>query len=156
MKRKPRTTEAIQKIDTMKPILFTDLGTDKDPCFGKHYSIAAAECKRCGDCDVCAILSQNSIHKESKAEEKKGRFKDIEEGQLIDKQNKSLEKLLITKGKKKPGEWLSITKLIPKVREKFNLTKGDDLHTLQRLIKAGENAKSIKLNKSLTKYRYEE
>lgn len=155
MKRKPRTTLKLKEIDTMQPILFTDLGTDKDPCFGKHYSIAAAECKRCGDSDVCAILSQNTMHKAIKSQEKDNRFKDVEEGQLIDEQNKSLEKLLRVKGKKKPDEWLSLSKLIPKVIEKFNLTEKDQLHTLQRLIKAAQNAKGIKLNKSLTKYRYE-
>lgn len=154
MNRKPHKKKKV-KIDIMKPILFTDLGTENDPCFGKHYSITASECKRCGDSDVCAILCQNNMHKEYQEQESKNRFKDVEEGQLIDKQNRKLEKLLITKGKKKPDTWLSLEKLVPKVRVKFNLTKPEDPQILQRLIKAGENAEGITLNKSLTKYRYE-
>lgn len=153
--RKPHKKKKVE-IDIMKPLLFTDLGTDNDPCFGKHYSIAAAECKRCGDADVCAILCQEGMHKEYKEQEAKNRFKDVEEGQFIDKQNKKLEKLLINRAKKKPDTWLSLSKLVPKVIEKFNLTEKDKLQVLQRLIKAGENADNIVLNKSLTKYRYEE
>lgn len=154
MTRKPHKKKKVE-VDIMKPLLFTDLGTENDPCFGKHYSIAAAECKDCGDSDVCAILCQDKMHREYKEQEANNRFKDVEEGQLIDKQNKKLEKLLTIKAKKKPNEWLSLSKLVPKVIEKFNLTDKEKLQVLQRLIKAGQTASEIKLNKSLTKYRYE-
>lgn len=155
MTRTPRKTKSLRKIDIMKPLLFTDLGSDKDSCYGKHYSIAASECKRCGDSDVCAILSQNQLHKEIAKEEKKGRFMDVEEGELLDTQNKKIRKLLKIKGEKTPGKWLSLSKLVPKVRDKFNLTEKDEPHILQRIVKAAEDSKNIELNKSLTKYRYD-
>lgn len=143
-----------KKIDIMKPIIFENLGSADDPCFGKHYSIKAQECKRCGDADICAIVSQNQIHKAIQAQEKKSPFIDKEEGEFIDKQNEKLSRILTKRAKAKPGEWLSLTKMVPKVMEKFNLTELDQPNILNRLVKAAQSAK-LTLNKSLTKYKYE-
>lgn len=141
-------------IDIMKPIIAADLGSENDPCFGKHYSIKADECKRCGDADVCAIISQTKLIKEIEEESTKSEYLDVQEAELVDSQNKKLETLLKNKAKKAPDKWLSLSKLIPTVTKKFNLTEKDNIQTLQRLIKAAERSKYIQLNKSLTKYKW--
>lgn len=157
MERKPRkNTTKLKPEELMKPLKFEDFGTANDPCYGKHYSIAALECKRCGDNDVCAILSQQKMLNEVKQEETVGRWKDVEEGKLIDKQNRMLSKLIAKRAQKKPGKWLKLDKLVPVAREKFNLNPEDDLHLMQRVVKAAQQAENVKLNKSLTSYRYED
>lgn len=78
IKRKART-KLIKTVDTLKPITIMDLGSEDDPCFGKHFSPLASECNRCGDSELCAIKMGQSNHKVRSKIEKKQAFKDIEE-----------------------------------------------------------------------------
>lgn len=75
--RTPR--EQIEDQDLLKPIDVLSLGSDDDPCFGKHHDLLAPECKECGDADFCAIVKAQGLHKERLDIETKQRFKDIEE-----------------------------------------------------------------------------
>lgn len=155
MKRVPRKKpKEHQTIDTMKPVLFTDLGSDNDPCFGKHYSLKAPECKRCGDKELCSIVSSTQIHKAIEQQEKKSPFIDVEEANLIDQQNYKLQRVLVNRAKKKEGQWLSFNKVIDIALDKFNLTDTEKPNMLNRLVKAAQDA-GLTLNKSLTKYRYD-
>ncbi|RLF06834.1 MAG: hypothetical protein DRJ64_04085 [Thermoprotei archaeon] len=43
--------EEEQLLSYMNPL---ELGTDKDPCFGKLFSLTAEECQICGDAVFCA------------------------------------------------------------------------------------------------------
>lgn len=78
IKRKPRNKMS-KKFDTLKPIKFEQLGTEDDPCFGKHLDPKCDECLRCGDSELCAIMmQQNNMLKRAKIEANQN-FKDIEE-----------------------------------------------------------------------------
>lgn len=74
-----------KKVDLLKPVTIEQLGTKDDPCFGKHYSISAPECQRCGDCELCAIVVGQKNHIKRAKEEKKGAFKDTEKPKVLDK-----------------------------------------------------------------------
>lgn len=81
VKRKPRNKMS-KKFDVLKPITFEQLGTEEDPCFGKHLDPKTDECSRCGDSELCAIMMQhNNMLKRAKIEAKQG-FKDIQEKDL--------------------------------------------------------------------------
>jgi len=86
-KRKPRT-DLIKKVDLLKPVSIDQLGTANDPCFGKFYDLSTPECKRCGDCEVCAIaMGQKTMMKRLEIE-KTQKFKDVEELDIKSKQTK--------------------------------------------------------------------
>lgn len=74
-----------KKFDTLKPITIDQLGTKDDPCFGKHYSISAPECQRCGDCELCAIVISQKNHIKRAQKEAEGKFKDLEKPEVVDK-----------------------------------------------------------------------
>src|SRR5690554_4994224 len=122
MRERRKKSIDLTKVDLMKPLKFEDFGSANDPCFGKHYSPKATECKRCGDADICSILSQQKLHLDVAKQEKKYPFKDVDEANLVDEQNKKLRGLLRKKGKATPSTWLSFSKLVPTVRKRFNLT----------------------------------
>lgn len=78
VKRRPRR-KLIKFMSLEKPITLEQLGTQDDPCFGKHYDPRTAECSRCGDSELCAI-ALGQLNKASRSKiEKKSRFKDLEE-----------------------------------------------------------------------------
>ena len=49
--RKEIEIEDEQLLSYMNPL---DFGTEKDPCFGKLFSLTAEECTICGDATFCA------------------------------------------------------------------------------------------------------
>lgn len=155
MKRKARKEPKEHKqIDRMVPLDYEQLGGINDPCFGKHFSIKAAECQRCGDSEICSMACNNKVLLQIEQQSKSSRFKDVEEGQLIDEQNKSAGNDLLKRAKKVEGVWLYFEKRVPKYQEKWNLTDKDKPIILQRLIKAANGNKELKVNKSNTKYKF--
>ena len=153
MKRIPRKMPKEHKeLDIMKPLLYEQLGSANDPCFG-HYSAKAPECKRCGDSEICAAVSTNKMFLEIDKVEDNQPFKDVDEGNLVDTQNKEIAEKMIRYSTKFADKWLLIKKLVPKLRVQFNLTEKDDAVLFQRCIKAGKENKKLKVNKKLTKYR---
>lgn len=144
-----------KELDVMKPFSYFDLGTSKDPCFGKLYSIQAKECKRCGDCETCAIVtSQKGFLKQIEEQNSKGDFLDTQEGDLITKQNGKIKTLMEKKVKGNKDKLYSITKLAEKMIEKFNLNEHDLEYMKQRVIKAAQDSSIIILDKPLKKYKY--
>jgi len=86
-----------KQVDITKPITpleLTKLGTDDDPCFGKHYDLTADECKRCGDCNLCSIVFNSKTEKLRGKEEKNNRFKDLELHQKETKEYRLITRLL--------------------------------------------------------------
>lgn len=79
--------------DFLKPIDILSLGSDDDPCFGKHHDLLAPECKECGDSDFCALVKAQKLHQERVNIESKKRFKDIEEAdyEMIKKREHAIE-----------------------------------------------------------------
>lgn len=86
-KRKIRTQLSNKDLDLLVPLDILSLGSDDDPCFGKHHDLSAPECKECGDSEFCTIVKAQGLHKERLEIEAKQSFKDIEdaEGDLINK-----------------------------------------------------------------------
>lgn len=79
MKRKPRKKKSKdQSIDIMKPIPLEKIGTENDPCFGKHHEPSAPECNMCGDSELCAIAQSQKLHIKRGLIEDKQQFKDIQ------------------------------------------------------------------------------
>lgn len=78
IKRKPRE-KLKAKIDILKPVSIEQFGTAEDPCFGKHFDPRAPECKRCGDCELCAIAMSQGLNQIRGQIEAKQSFKDVEE-----------------------------------------------------------------------------
>lgn len=144
-----------KKIDRMQPINFKELGGTNDPCFGKHYDLKAKECKKCGDCEICAIVSgQKNFIKQIAKQEDENEFKDLGEAELIADQNKEIAKKLKSKVKANPDKWCKIEKIIPIFVKQFNLLPKEDYqYVKQRIIKTAQETKGIKVNKDLTKYR---
>lgn len=83
IRRKSRNKIA-KNFNLLMPVDITKLGSEDDPCFGKHYKPSCSECSRCGDSELCAIaVQQRNFAKRNKVESE-GKFKDLEEGNLVD------------------------------------------------------------------------
>lgn len=70
-----------KKVNMLKPLNSIDilkLGTDDDPCFGKHFDLMEDECRRCGDSTLCQIVSNQKTVKLRDKTEEENRFKDLE------------------------------------------------------------------------------
>lgn len=86
-KRKIRTQLSNNDLDLLVPLDILSLGSDDDPCFGKHHDLLAPECKECGDSEFCTIVKAQGLHQERLEIEAKQSFKDIEDAEddLINK-----------------------------------------------------------------------
>lgn len=153
MKRKARPMPKDHKeLDLTVPLKAELLGSSDDPCFGKGHSITHPACKRCGDNEVCSIVSQQNLLKQSYKQEGLAKFKDLEETDLIETQNKKIGAMMLKRATVKKGKWLSIEKLLPRLREKLNLLEKEDTNIIQRCIRSGEKVNLI-FNKDKTKYK---
>lgn len=153
MKRKARKEPKEHKeIDRMVPLDYEALGGIKDPCFGKHFSIKASECNRCGDSEICSMACNNKILLQIEQQSQSSRFKDVEEGQLIDEQNKAFGLKMAKRALQRKPHQCSLSKMVDIAQEKWNLTDKDKSIILQRLIKAANETGKIKVNKAQTKY----
>jgi hypothetical protein len=141
-----------QAIDRMKPFNYEQLGTPDDPCFGRFFSLKAKECSKCGDCEICSIVTSQQMQKNALIQEGKGKFKDVEEAELILSQNRRIASMMLKRAQKKDG-WCSVDKLIPKCIDIFNLLPTDEEYVRQRIIQTGQETNGLVLNKQLTKYK---
>jgi hypothetical protein len=95
-----------KKIDTLEPVNIEMLGTENDPCFGKHYDPRCAECSRCGDNEICAIVMAQKNTLKRAALEAEQEFKDIQPEVMADKKlvrkkvKKRIRELIRMAGKK--------------------------------------------------------
>lgn len=104
----------------MKPLDLLSLGTDKDPCFGKHHSLKAVECLSCGDSEFCSIVFAQSLHKNRIEVESKQKMKDLDEAEDVEIKKIKEATELLTKLKAKDHKRM---KVILNVAEEFKLTK---------------------------------
>ena len=96
-------------------ILLKDLGSDKDPCFGKLYDLTTNECKQCGDSELCCIKFAEKMGTTRKELEKVSKYKDLEV--LLDK--KAVFKSIRNhkrKGLKRP-------EILDRIQAKYNLSR---------------------------------
>lgn len=119
-KRKIREKLSNKELDLLKPIDMLSLGSDDDPCFGKHHDLLAPECKECGDSEFCAIVKAQGLHQERLNIEAKQRFKDVEEADEEMVERKAKAKQIVEKYKKNRFKRL---KTILIVSKKLNLPK---------------------------------
>lgn len=123
-KRKSRK-DIVKKVDTTKPLTpieLTKLGTEDDPCFGKHFDLTADECKICGDCNVCSIVFNATTEKKRDKVEKEHRFKDLElEGKKKDKHLKETKESKLVKRLLEKG--MPTIKIVKRLVSKFEMDK---------------------------------
>lgn len=105
----------------MMPITLDQLGTDDDPCFGKHYDSSAPECQRCGDSELC-LIKQAQLNSLTRAKiEEQQRFKDIEPEELKLNTHQIYQWIVanaFTRSKK-----VKLTSITTKVAKEYRLTK---------------------------------
>lgn len=78
MTRQKRNSKIPQE-QFLVPLDITRLGSEDDPCFGKHWDPRVAECKRCGDSEACTIAMQNKLTLRRGVIEGKKSFMDLVE-----------------------------------------------------------------------------
>ena len=116
-KRKERDSKVPDKV-FLEPIPdITIFGSDDDPCFGKLYSLAAPECRICGDIELCAIAFAQSMRTTRKEMETASHYKDLDV--LID--TKGIKKYIRTQ--KRNGD--DKKSIIQKVMRKYEVTRDD-------------------------------
>lgn len=118
--RKSRNKIDKSKFDLLKPIDVLSMGSDDDPCFGKHYDLLAKECRMCGDSEFCAIVKSQNLKIDNLLERGDQKFKDIEEAKLVKDSKIEKAKVLIDKYKK---QGLRNTKILLKVWGEIKLPK---------------------------------
>lgn len=137
--RKARNKVDKEKVDFMKPVLITDiniLGSVDDPCFGKLYSLDATECNRCGDNEICAIVTAQLNHARRSKIESKGAYKDLEE---VDNEIEGFLKNLVVTNK-----ITRLKELIPRVAKKFQYLPEDTKEIIKRVV---QNSKHLTVKK---------
>lgn len=79
MKRQRRNKIKKSKVDVLKPVDISifQLGTDEDPCFGKHHDVKAKECKKCGDSEMCLLMKAQNMNTKRVKDESKQPYKDV-------------------------------------------------------------------------------
>jgi len=78
VKKKKSLLPDLSKMDILKPLSITDIGSNGDPCFGKAYDLSTKECKMCGDSELCAIVFAQTMNTTRGEIEKEKHFKDMD------------------------------------------------------------------------------
>jgi len=91
-KRKPQNKIKLTEDERLQPIDVEIFGSPNDPCFGKLFDLSTPECKRCGDSDICAIVSSQKLKVKREVIESNNRFKDLEDAMTKEELVKSLSK----------------------------------------------------------------
>ena len=114
-KRKPRQTASENNsLYHLEPFDVTKLGTEDDPCFGKHNDPKAPECQRCGDFEFCSIITAQNLRRLRGKKEKEIEYKDITPTPNIQEVREWMSKKLETKSK---------VKVVALVVKKFEISK---------------------------------
>lgn len=121
MANKPRNEISKEDYNVMHPIDVTKLGTEDDPCFGKHYDLTTDECQRCGDSEFCSIKMAQTAHLKRKQIESKQEFKDLQEK----KPNATGEDKVTEYMRKLKAKGLSSIRIKRKTEKQFELTKAE-------------------------------
>lgn len=124
--RTRETSLPIANRDLLTPISISDLGGDKDPCFGKGYDLSTSECKRCGDSEFCAMAMAQYMNTTREALEKDNHYKDMDSTLDIPTVKKYMRKL-IREGKKR-------SEVIRKSQERYELSR-EDARTIFKSLK---------------------
>lgn len=99
--------------DVLQPVDINSIGSNGDPCFGKAYDLSTAECKQCGDSELCCIKFAAALGKTREELEEANNYKDMEV--MVDK---VAAKKTFRSMKRKGAEKKEI---IAKLQEKYEL-----------------------------------
>jgi hypothetical protein len=77
-KKRDKTVITYEGASLLKPLKVTQMGTRKDPCFGKLYDLTEKDCKVCGDSELCSITFTQKMGIQRKDLEESKKFKDLE------------------------------------------------------------------------------
>ena len=95
VKRKTRDKLSKKISDFTNPITLAELGTDNDPCFGKHFDPKSDFCKRCGDSELCVIKMGQLNHTKRAKLEKEHDYRDtVEIDPLVDAKKKARKRMV--------------------------------------------------------------
>lgn len=106
-------------VDLSKPIIEV-LGTEDDPCFGKHL-VTDSACKRCGDSELCAVITAQKQAVERKKLSKENTYRDEEEEVILKERDKKINKTI--RVAKKMGN--SDKKIRRKLKKRYDLSKAE-------------------------------
>lgn len=140
VKRKKRKTLAKSNIDIMKPVDLSVVGTENDPCFGKHHDATAPECQRCGDSEFCQIATMNRLKSKRLKLEAKNSYKDLEEADIQGDRKTSVKRkaFLYLRTKLKSRDYLSRKKAIVLMAKKFNWDSDKSERMLDRVLASSQ------------------
>lgn len=132
-KKKKKKENPLSSGDILIPISIDQIGSDTDPCFGKHYDLSTDECKICGDSELCCIKTAAELKVTRKALEEENHYKDLDS--LIDKRAvfKSFRAL------KRKG--LKREEIFDRVQAKYELPR-TDVQVLYKKYREKEKTKS--------------
>ena len=119
-KRKAHTKPKFTNMDLSKPLDINVIGSTEDPCFGKHHSLTASQCRICGDNEVCSVITAQLVNTRLRAkEERTHRFKDLEEAELLAAQEKAIR---VSIKKLSDNDSCPIAKVAKRVAKKIGYT----------------------------------
>lgn len=119
--------EELTSGDIFEPMDISKIGTNNDPCFGKHYDLSTKDCKMCGDSELCCIKFSETLGKTRKQLESDNNYKDLET--LVDVQGcKKYYRKLVREGYDKKD-------ILDKLQTKYELSR-KEVRTLYRKFKS--------------------
>lgn len=119
-KKQKNTLIPLSKQPILKPIDINKIGTNGDPCFGKHYNLSTPECKICGDSELCCITFAQLVGKSRKELEEDNKYKDLDT--LMDKA--AIKKYYRGLKRKDLGK----KEILDKMQTKYELTREEARH----------------------------
>lgn len=116
-----------QKIALLKPLNLSDFTEENDPCFGKHHDLKTSECARCGDAEICSIITSQNLHNRRKLLGEKMPLKEFHD----EPDKKAVKKFIRNKVRK----GLSQEKIIKRVQKKWDIPKKKIINIILKQIK---------------------
>lgn len=117
VKKPKRGDVAVYSPEPFKPITVADLGSDRDPCFGKLYDLTTKECKMCGDSEICCAIFAQTMGKTRDKLNKEEKYKDLDTLVDIKAAKKYIRKLIREDKSKK--------EILDALQSKFELPRED-------------------------------
>jgi hypothetical protein len=140
-----------KNLDLSKPLTIEVIGTDDDPCFGKHHDSLALECQRCGDAEFCLIAQMHNMNVKRLKIETTTKFKDLEEEGIkaAKKVDPDLFAKYVRKKIRRNEQGISVAKLIRGLSKKYDLPSKEANAVVNLVL-----AKSKKIHKTDGKLYY--
>lgn len=147
IKRQKRDKISKKELDMTKPLDISKIGTKEDPCFGKHHDPSVSECQRCGDIEICSILSSQRLHIVREIQEKEKRFKDIEK--LETKKVKTINQVILDKLQSIPKKRLSLRSIAKFIKDNTKEHNQSDIllicKAIRKMVKSSSLFELIKI-----------